>query len=277
MSRLKINLFVILSLFCVVCLISVFQTGYSATSTSIPSENKHFSLQPVPPGEETEIPMDKNYLLGKFEPAQEKDFVEVDSNYSEEKRGLYLRNETYEAFIRMHDAALQSGIKLIIKSATRNFDSQKKIWEGKWSGEMPVDGKNLSETVSDPVERARIILRFSSMPGTSRHHWGADIDLNSLNNDYFSTEKGKEIYTWLTENASDYGFCQTYTPKDPTRPTGYEEEKWHWSYLPLARLFLAQYTQKVRYDDLKGFLGWETAKLLRVIENYVLAVDPACR
>ncbi len=277
MSRLKINLFVILSLFCVVCLISVFQTGYSATSTSIPSENKHFSLQPTPPGKETETQMDKDYLLGKFEPAQEKDFVEVDSYYSEEKRGLYLRNETYEAFIRMHDAALQSGIKLIIKSATRNFDSQKKIWEGKWSGEMPVDGKNLSETVSDPVERARIILRFSSMPGTSRHHWGADIDLNSLNNDYFSTEKGKEIYTWLTENASDYGFCQTYTPKNSTRPTGYEEEKWHWSYLPLARLFLAQYTQKVRYDDLKDFLGWETAKLLRVIENYVLAVDPACR
>jgi len=277
MNRFKIILFVILSLFCAVCLIPVFQTGYSATSASIFSENKHFSLQPTPHGKETETQIGKDYLLGKFEPAQEKDFVEVDSNYSEEKRGLYLRNETYKAFIRMHDAALRSGIKLIIISATRNFDSQKKIWEGKWTGKMPVDGKNLSETVNNPVQRARIILRFSSMPGTSRHHWGTDIDLNALNNDYFLTEKGKKTYTWLTENASDYGFCQTYTPKTSTRPTGYEEEKWHWSYLPLARLFLAQYTQKVGYNDLNGFLGWETAKVLRIIENYVLAVDPACR
>jgi LAS superfamily LD-carboxypeptidase LdcB len=115
------------------------------------------------------------------------------------------------------------------------------------------------------------------MPGTSRHHWGTDIDLNSLNNKYFSTGEGKEIYTWLTENASDYGFCQTYTLKDPTRPTGYEEEKWHWSYLPLARPFLDQYAQKVGYDDLKGFLGWETAKILRVIEDYVQSINMNCK
>jgi len=276
MSRLKIILFVILSLFCVVCLISVFQTAYSATSTSIPSENKHFLLQPALPGKETKIQVDKNYLLGKFEPAQEKDFVEVDSKYTD-NRLLYLRQETYEAFVRMHDAALQSGIKLIIISATRNFNSQKNIWERKWSGKTLGDGKNLDETVNDPVERARIILRFSSMPGTSRHHWGTDIDLNALDNKYFSTEKGKELHSWLTENASDYGFCQTYNPKGPTRPSGYEEEKWHWSYLPLARPLLAQYSQKVGYDDLKGFLGWEAAKALRVIENYVQSINKNCK
>ena len=275
MSRLKIILFVILSLFCVVCLISVFQTAYSATSTYIPSENKHFSPQPAPPGKETKIQVDKNYLLGKFEPAQEKDFVEVDSKYTD-NRLLYLRQETYEAFVRMHDAALQSGIKLIIISATRNFNSQKNIWERKWSGKTLGDGKNLDETVNDPVERARIILRFSSMPGTSRHHWGTDIDLNALDNKYFSTGEGKETYYWLTKHASEYGFCQTYTPKGSTRPTGYEEEKWHWSYLPLARLFLDQYTQKVSYDDLKGFLGWETAKALRVIKDYVQTINKHC-
>ena len=276
MSRLKIILFVILSLFCVVCLISIYQIGYSGTSASIPSENKPFSLQPEPSGKETEIQVDKQYLLGKFEPAQKKDFVKIDSKYTENCR-LYLRKETYVAFIRMHDAALQSGIKLIIISATRNFNSQKYIWEGKWTGRTPVDGKNLAETVSDPVERARIILRFSSMPGTSRHHWGTDIDLNSLNNKYFSTGEGKNTYIWLTENASDYGFCQTYTPKNSTRPTGYEEEKWHWSYLPLARSFLDRYSQKVSYDDLKGFLGWETAKALRVIEGYVQSINKNCK
>ncbi len=177
----------------------------------------------------------------------------------------------------MHDAALQSGLKLTIISATRNFNSQKYIWERKWNGKTPVDGNNLAETVIDPVEKAKTILKFSSMPGTSRHHWGTDIDLNSLNNKYFSTGEGKEIYTWLTENASDYGFCQTYTQKNSTRLTGYEEEKWHWSYLPLARPLLDQYTQKVSYDDINGFLGWETAKVLRVIKDYVQSINKNCK
>lgn len=276
MSRLKAVLIVILSFLFIASLISYDQMAYSGTSDFTPSGHKSFALQPESSGTETEIQVDKHYLLGKFEPAQEKDFVKVDSKYTGNRR-MYLRQETYEAFIRMHDAALQSGVKLIIISATRNFTAQKYIWEGKWSGRMPVDGKNLAETVSHPVERARIILRFSSMPGTSRHHWGTDIDLNSLDNKYFSTGKGKEIYTWLTENASNYGFCQTYTLKDPTRPTGYEEEKWHWSYLPLARPFLEQYIQKVSYDDLKGFLGWETAKALKVIEDYVRSINKNCK
>jgi LAS superfamily LD-carboxypeptidase LdcB len=276
MCRLKTILTVILTLFCVVCLIAVYQAGYSETSTSLSSENKPFSFQIERPEQETEIQVDKKYLLGKFEPAQEKGFVEVDSKYTD-NRLLYLRQETYEAFIRMHDAALQSGIKLIIVSATRNFNAQKYIWEGKWSGRMPVDGKNLADTVSNSEERARIILRFSAMPGTSRHHWGTDIDLNALNNDYFSTGKGKEIFTWLTENALDYGFCQPYIQKNSTRSTGYEEEKWHWSYLPLASPFLYQYSQKVEYDDLKGFLGWETAKALKVIKDYVQSINKNCK
>lgn len=276
MSHLQTILAVILSLLCVVCLIAVYQTECSGISASLPSEIKPLSLLTEPPGKETEIQVNKKYLLGKFEPAQEKDFVVVDSKYTNNRR-LYLRQETYEAFIRMHDAAFQSGIKLIIISATRNFNSQKNIWERKWCGKTLVNGKNLAETVFDPVEKARIILKFSSMPGTSRHHWGTDIDLNSLDNDYFSTGEGKEIYTWLTENASNYGFCQTYTPKDPTRPTGYEEEKWHWSFLSLARPFLDQYTQKVGYDDLKGFLGWETARVLRIIKDYVRTINKNCK
>ncbi len=266
---------VILSLFCVAGLIAAYKTVVAGTSTSVSSEIKPISLQPNHPGKESEIQTDRKYFLGKFEPSQEKDFVEVNSKYTDGRR-LYLRQETYEAFIRMYDAALQSGIKLTIISATRNFNSQKYIWERKWNGRTVVEGKNLAETVSDPVERARIILRFSSMPGTSRHHWGTEVDLNSLNNKYFSTGEGKETYNWLTKHASEYGFCQTYTPKGSTRPAGYEEEKWHWSYLPLASLFLDKYIQKVSYDDLKGFLGWETAKALRVIEDYVQSINKYC-
>lgn len=277
MNFFKIILPGILFLICTVCLLYVFLSGNSGTSTSFPSETEHLSPQPELLARKAEIQVDTNYLLGKFEPAHKRGFVEVDVKYSAEKKGLYLRTEAYEAFIRMHDAALQSGKKLFIVSATRNFWRQKNIWEGKWSGKTLVDGKNLAKTVSDPVERAKIILRFSAMPGTSRHHWGTDIDLNALNNKYFSKGEGKEIYIWLTENASDYGFCQVYTPKDLTRPTGYEEEKWHWSYLPLARTLLVRYNQEVTYSDLKDFSGWETARVLRVIKDYVQSINKNCK
>lgn len=275
MGNLKAIIIVSSSLLLIIIFAFILKTGYSENSISRSAEETLPSPQQGSLGNETEIAVDKNYLLGKFDPAQEDDFIEVDSKYTK-RLGQYLRKETYVAFIKMHEAAFQAGIQLTIVSATRNFDSQKSIWERKWSGQTHVEGKNLSKAIGDPVERAKIILKFSSMPGTSRHHWGTDVDLNALENDYFETELGKRAYTWLKENASVYGFCQTYTPKNSSRSSGYEEEKWHWSYIPLAKSFLSQYIQKVSYDDLKGFEGWETAKELRVIKNYVLSIDKGC-
>lgn len=220
--------------------------------------------------------IDKNILVGKFNPRNDTAYIEAAIGFANRK-GLYLRKECYKAFKMMHEAAKKDGINLVIVSATRNFYYQKGIWDRKWNGERIVEGMNLAKEVPDPVERAKIILRYSAMPGTSRHHWGTDIDLNSVNNNYFETEKGKNIYLWLKENAPRFGFCQTYTAKNSQRPVGYEEEKWHWSYLPSARNFLKQYEQKVNYSDISGFPGAEAAKELNVIEEYVLGINPACK
>jgi zinc D-Ala-D-Ala carboxypeptidase len=57
--------------------------------------------------------------------------------------------------------------------------------------------------------------------------------------------------------------------------TGYEEEKWHWSYLPLSGEFLDQYVKQVTYADIKGFAGSEVAKSMQVITRYVEGV--ACK
>jgi len=166
---------------------------------------------------------DKNYLLGRFNPSADTSFVKLPKEHaSGSALGGYLRKESYIAFVKMSDAAKKDGIKLVIISATRNFDSQKQIWENKWNGKTLVDGKNLT-TIKSPEERARIILRFSSMPGSSRHHWGTDMDLNNLNNSYFESGEGLKIYKWLQAHAAEYGFCQPYTSKSTGR-TGYEEE-----------------------------------------------------
>ncbi len=214
-------------------------------------------------------------LLGKIKPYQDTGFVKIGRQYTD-KSDTYLRKEAYHAFLRMAEAASNAGLPLQIISATRNFNDQKRIWENKWTGRQLVDGQNLSQTLADPAARAVKILEFSSMPGTSRHHWGTDIDLNSLNNAYFNAGRGLKIYEWLQSHAPAYGFCQVYTAKSDDRPYGYNEEKWHWSYMPLAGPFLKQYLAKVSYQDINGFQGAEVAEQINIIQQYVQGIAPAC-
>ena len=209
-------------------------------------------------------PFSREELLGKFNPAKHNGFQLIESRYST-KTDIYLRKEAYDAFKRMREAALKEGITLTILSATRNFDAQKAIWERKWKRPQ-YEGKT-------DVERIVDILKFSSMPGTSRHHWGTDIDLNSLEPAYFTTGKGLIIYQWLCAHATDYGYFQTYTSKKDGR-NGYEEEAWHWSYMPLAGPMLKEYNRTITYADLSGFSGSKAAEKARVLEDFVNGIDP---
>lgn len=215
---------------------------------------------------------EKDYLLGRFDETNDARFVRLSEAYARGSAvGKYLRKETYEAFVKMAGAAQKEGVNLFIISATRNYESQKTIWENKWEGRTLVEGKNLT-TISDLSERARMILLYSSMPGTSRHHWGTDMDLNALENSYFESGEGLKIYQWLLAHAAEYGFCQPYTSKAQGR-TGYEEEKWHWSYLPLSSELLKKYVKTIRHSDIKGFKGSEVAKSIKAIDKYVQGVS----
>ena len=202
----------------------------------------------------------KNFVLGKFDYKTDTTFIKVDKQYA--AKTLYLKKEAYTSFLKMYNAAKQDNIKLIILSGTRNFEEQKVIWERKW--------KRYSN--QEPLLRAKMILEYSSMPSSSRHHWGTDLDLNNLSNSYFSSKEGKNIYNWLVKNANDYGFYQVYTDKDNER-TGYSIEKWHWSYLPLANTYLEYYNQNVTLNDIKGFKGYEQAKGVDIINSYVNGIS----
>jgi zinc D-Ala-D-Ala carboxypeptidase len=222
------------------------------------------------------IEVNEDYLLGMFDPTTHPDFVPVAKEHTT-KSSAQLRKETYAAFVNMHNAAKKEGISLVIVSATRNFYSQKGIWESKWTGGTKVSGMDLSVSVKDTVERAKYILLYSSMPGTSRHHWGTDIDINNLNDDYFLSGQGKKEYEWLTAHAHEYGFCQPYSKKGTDRETGYEEEKWHWSYMPVSGQLIQQYKEKITYNRIKGFKGSGTGKVIDVIKNYVLGISSKCK
>ena len=216
-----------------------------------------------------------NYLMGKFSISTHPDFSRLKSIHAS-SNDMYLRKEAYEAFEKMYDAAKKDGIKLTIKSATRSFDRQKTIWEGKWNGQRKVDGQDLSKTIPDPNERAIKILQYSSMPGSSRHHWGTDMDINAFVNSYFESGKGLKEYEWMVANAASFGFCQPYTEKGTQRPNGYNEEKWHWSYLPIAQKLTEQYKLRISNEDISGFDGANSSVFIQIVENYVLGINKDC-
>jgi len=222
---------------------------------------------------ETEIKIaqdakEKIYLLGKFDPSTRDDFAPVPTTYGISGYKMYLRKETLDAFLQMALAADKDGVDIKMASATRNFIYQKNLWNNKWVG--------FAKSVPDGMERFEKILEYSAVPGTSRHHWGTDIDINAATPQYFNTEQGEKVYNWMTKNAWIYGFCQPYTAKNENRPEGYNEEKWHWTYLPLAKTFTEDYKNLVNDSDISGFDGDQYVSGQDLINKHVLGINPDC-
>jgi zinc D-Ala-D-Ala carboxypeptidase len=215
-----------------------------------------------------------NYLTGRFNPSKHPDFINLEkAGIPVDRKVHFLRKRTAIALKKMINAFNKEnpGVKIWVRSSTRNFTDQKYIWERKWrSGKYGKKGEK-------PMSIARNILKYSSMPGTSRHHWGTDFDLNNLTNSYFTRGEGKIIYNWLKENASKYGFCQPY---NAGRKKGYNEERWHWSYLPLSGKFLKEWNslyseKKELFSDKAGFLGSESSGRLAPV--YVNSINSRCK
>lgn len=232
-------------------------------------------------GKETgiqEIPV-FNYVTGRFDPSKNKDFINLQKTSIPCASEMYLRKETIEALkLLLGDFKKEHpSIKIQVLSATRNFYSQKTIWNEKWTGKRKISGLPDIAKITDPMKRSMKILEYSSMPGTSRHHWGTDFDINYLNNIYYEKGDGKIIYEWLKKNASIYGFAQPYTED---RKEGYKEEKWHWSYIPLAKQFLKEWNNIYEEDPLKfctpGIFNGSD-KSCTMAKIYVNSINPDCK
>ena len=207
------------------------------------------------------------FLIGKNNYYTDTNFIEIPEHMAYRKQ-MFLLKETYAAYNKMYLAAKKDGIQLKVISASRTFVEQSWIWEDKWK-----TNKSKFETEN---ALSSYIMQYSAMPGTSRHHWGTEVDLNSTSASYFASGYGLKVYNWLSSNAATYGFCQSYNEKGTERDSGYNEEMWHWSYYSLANRFLEGYKKKVDYTHITGFSGDFTAKSLEVIDNYVLAISNNC-
>ena len=153
-------------------------------------------------------------------------------------KNLNLRESSFSCLAAMMKAAKKDGHDIVPFSGTRLFKDQKRIWEekysftraGKWGRLSPRTWKTkyprkcfgLKDTEDEwnsdrgrngdhkkcwqaltGEEKAREILKTSSGPGFSRHHWGTDIDLNSDDPSMWNKNKILiALYKWLQKTCS---------------------------------------------------------------------------
>ncbi|MEM1219183.1 MAG: D-alanyl-D-alanine carboxypeptidase family protein, partial [Bacteroidota bacterium] len=127
---------------------------HTSTEVTVPSSPPSSSIDSTSPYAHL---LTKDFVTGKFDPATHPDFVQIEAKLTDKKEA-YMHKEAYAAFLKMHAAAKKDGIDLLIRSATRNFNYQKGIWEAKWNGTRKVGGEDLSKTIPDAKERALKIL-----------------------------------------------------------------------------------------------------------------------
>ncbi len=178
---------------------------------------------------------------------------QTDNHISMLNTNVGLHHQVIAPWQAMCQHALQDGFTLNIASGFRSFERQLSIWNRKFTGELPI--KDLNNAVIDIAsltedEIIHAILTFSALPGTSRHHWGTDLDFYShellaANQtlqlepwEYQANGPFAELTQWLHQHAIDYGF---YFPYDKYRG-GVAQEPWHLSYFPLADQFEQQLT-----------------------------------
>lgn len=152
--------------------------------------------------------------------------------------------------------------KLEILSSFRSFDRQKFIWNQKCLGKRAVrdsNGNEINIEKLEPYELVCSIMRWSALPGFSRHHWGTDIDIYDESNrpDHIELipeeyEKGGpfyEINDCLSELISAQRAFDFYRPYE-TDLGGVAVEPWHLSFKPVAK----EYQEMISLEVFDQFL-----------------------
>jgi LAS superfamily LD-carboxypeptidase LdcB len=222
------------------------------------------------------IPKEK-YLMGDYQGSK----IHKTFQNKIEKTSSQMRPDVHDAFNRMIEAYDKDRLgknneHIFVRSGFRSYYDQKGIWESKYKGD-----RKMRESVvgKKPEEIVALILQYSSAPGTSRHHWGTDLDLNSFDNSYFEKGgKGEYLYNWLLANANKFGFCQPYNELSERNNKGYYLERWHWSYAPISNKLLSDWIElyKSKKIIIKGkFLGSESMSE-EMPATYVSSINKSC-
>lgn len=162
--------------------------------------------------------------------------------------GQYLHPEAAVALERLQAKARRAGFELAVASSFRAYDRQLAIFNGKAGGERPVHddaGKPVAMAALSPAEQLAAILRFSALPGTSRHHWGTDLDVfdaAAVVENYPVQLSPAEVapggvfdpfHCWLDQRMAAGESEGFFRPYQEDRG-GVAPERWHLSYAPVS-------------------------------------------
>jgi len=161
---------------------------------------------------------------------------------------VLLHPDAMAAFLRLRARAACVGIDLRAVSGYRSFERQRLIWNGKARGERALldeQERPIDPTVLGPRERMEAILRWSALPGASRHHWGSDVDVVDaaalaqgqapvLERAWFAPGAPfARLGAWLESELSSSGNGEFFRPYGQGGE-GVAEEPWHLSFAPLS-------------------------------------------
>lgn len=192
--------------------------------------------------------------------------------------GLFHR-QMVDALQALSADARQAGFELAVASSFRSFDRQLAIWSGKAKGERPV-----LDSESQPLDIRQLsdedlmwaILRWSALPGASRHHWGTDIDvfdgaavsedyaLQLVPAEYCGEGPFSALSDWLSARIAAgeaHGFVRPYGEDRG----GVAPEPWHLSYAPVAHQYEALQTP----ENLLSLWREVQLPLLPQVEMYI--------
>lgn len=198
--------------------------------------------------------------------------VELDSGYLIHKDALI-------PFNSLKGEASHHGFDLTAVSTFRPFDEQLDIWNRKATGQrallsddgVPLDFESLSE--EEIVFR---ILRWSALPGASRHHWGTDIDVidrNGLPDESYRVQLVPAEYakdgvfgglsSWLDERISNREAFGFYRPYNEDR-SGVAPEMWHLSLRIVANDYLSEFSFEV-FEEFLNSDAYADMKLRHIV------------
>ncbi|WP_018650724.1 M15 family metallopeptidase [Actinobacillus capsulatus] len=179
----------------------------------------------------------------------------------------FLQAEVVDAFLTLQQAAKTAGFNLQPASTYRDFDRQMLIWNTKFNGERKVHDDNgcaIDMAKLNDLEKIQAILHWSAVPGSSRHHWGTEIDIfdpdllpegQHLQLEPWEYQNGgyfEPLAEWLRHNAERFGF---YFPFDGVNNVKVGYEPWHISYRPVS----AEYEKLFNHEILQK--SWQNEPL----------------
>ena len=201
-----------------------------------------------------------------------------------------LHSNVIKDFLRLQLEAQSAGFDLQIASAFRDYDRQVAIWNAKARGERPLfddHGKELPFAQLSPKEIMFAILRWSAVPGSSRHHWGTDVDVfdgrtqKSEDVKLIPSEcEGKgpaaKMHEWLDSIISQkasFNFYRCYA----TDRGGVAPERWHLSHHLMSQKMMSFYTFSLFKRNLEDSQLLLKEQLLEhadeIYQRYILNLD----